>query len=363
MSYTVRQIADALGATVLGDGTVTIETAAEPVDAGPTDLALAMDPKYDASLAMSDARAAIVWDGADWRGFGLEAAIIVPRSRYALAKLTQMMDPGPAVAPGIDPSARVDPGASIGADPAIGPFVVIGAGAKVGPRARISAHALIDAGATIGDDATIGPGVRIMARVRIGDRFIAQPNAVIGGDGLSFVTPETSGVERARETLGDQGAIHEQAWTRIHSLGGVEIGDDVEVGANACIDAGTIRATRIGSGTKIDNLVMIGHNVTVGRNCLFAGHVGIAGSTRVGDRVVLGGKVGVSDNIFIGDDVIAGGGTGILSNVPAGRVILGYPAQKMDGFIEGARNVRRLGRLMARVAALEKAVSKNGGDA
>ena len=186
---------------------------------------------------------------------------------------------------------------------------------------------------------------------------------MVGGDGFSYVTPEKSGVERARESLGDQGAITAQSWTRIHSLGGVEIGDDVEVGACACIDAGTIRPTRIGDGTKIDNLVMVAHNVSVGRDCLFAALTGIAGSTRIGDRVVFGGQVGVADNIFVGDDVIAGGGTKILSNAPSGRVMLGYPAQKMETFVEGSRNVRRLGRLIQQVSALQKAVSKRGGDA
>jgi UDP-3-O-[3-hydroxymyristoyl] glucosamine N-acyltransferase len=335
---------------------------AEPASAGPEDLALAMDPKYGDGLASGGARAAIVWDGADWRGYGLEAAIIVPRPRYALAGLTRMMDPGPSIGAGVHPAAVVEPGASVGPGAAIGPFVAIGRGAVVGARAKIGSHALIEAGAVVGDDATIGPGVRIMARVRIGDRFLAQPNVVIGGDGFSFVTPEKSGVERARESLGDQGEIMAQSWTRIHSLGGVEIGDDVEVGSCTCIDAGTIRPTQIGSGTKIDNLVMIAHNVSVGRDCLFAGQVGIAGSARIGDRVVFGGQVGVADNIFVGDDVIAGGATKILSNAPARRVLLGYPAQKMETFLEGVRNVRRLGRLIAQIAVLQKSVPKQDGD-
>lgn len=363
MSYTVRQIADALGGTVVGDETVTIVRPAEPATAGPDDLALAMDPKYGEGLAEGGARAAIVWDGADWRGYGLEAAIIVPRPRYAMAGLTRMMDPGPAIAPGIHPTAAIDPTATIGPGAAVAPFVVVGAGARIGSGARIGAHASIEAGAVIGDDAMIGPGVRIMRRVRIGDRFVAQPNAVIGGDGFSYVTPEKSGVERARETMGDQGQITAQSWTRIHSLGGVEVGDDVEIGACACVDAGTIRPTRIGDRTKIDNVVMIAHNVSVGQDCLFAGQCGIAGSTRIGDRVVFGGQVGVADNIFVGDDVIAGGGTKILSNAPAGRVLLGYPAQKMDTFVEGSRNVRRLGRLIRQVAELQNAVSKRGGGA
>ncbi len=363
MRYTVRQIADALGATVLGDDTVPIAGVAEPSTAGAEDLALAMDPKYSDGLASGAARAAIIWDGADWRAFGLDAAIIVPRPRYALAGVTRMMDPGPAIAPGVHPTAFIDPTAEIGPEVAIGPLVAIGAGARIGSRARIAAHAFIDAETVIGDDARIGPGVRIMSRVRVGHRIVIQPNAAIGGDGFSFVTPEKSGVERARETIGDQGTINAQSWTRIHSLGGVEIGDDVEIGSCACIDAGTIRPTRIGSRSKIDNLVMIAHNVTVGDDCLFAGQSGIAGSTRIGDRVVFGGQVGVADNIFVGNDVIAGGGTKILSNAPSGRVMLGYPGQKMETFVEGSRNVRRLGRLMRQVAELQKTVSKQCDDA
>ncbi len=152
------------------------------------------------------------------------------------------------------------------------------------------------------------------------------------------------------------------SWTRIHSLGTVEIGDDVELGANSCIDRGTIRATRVGHRTKLDNLVHLGHNVSVGVDCLLCGQVGIAGSTQIGDRVVLGGQVGISDNIFVGDDVVAGGATKILSKIPAGRVILGYPAMKMDQFIQASQNWRRLPRLMDDVKALKKAVSKDTGD-
>ena len=355
--FTIRQIAAGLEARAFGDLDLSVVRPAEPALAGPEDLALAMDRKYAEGLGRSGARAAIVWDGADWQALGLKAAIVVPRPRYALAGVTRLMDPGPAIAPGRHQTAIVDDSAVIGPGAAIGPFVTVGPGARIGANARIASHVSFGEGAVVGDDALIGPGVRIAARVRIGDRFIAHPNASIGGDGFSFVTPEKSGVERARETLGDQGAITAQSWTRIHSLGGVVIGDDVEVGSNACIDAGTIRPTRVGSGTKIDNLVTVAHNVEIGRDCLFAGQVGIAGSTRVGDRVVLGGQVGVADNIFIGDDVIAGGATKILSNAPAGRVMLGYPGQKMETFIESSKLLRRLPRLFAQVAALQKAVS------
>jgi len=300
----------------------------------------------------------VVWPGADWQGLGLEAVIFAPRSRLAMAGLSRMMDPGPQIAPGLHPMAVVDPTAEIGAGAAIGPFVVIGAGVRIGPGARIASHVSIAEGATIGADAMILQGARIGPGVTIGDRFICQPGASIGGDGFSFVTPQQSGVEEIRTTLGQREEIRQQSWTRIHSLGSVTLGDDVEVGANATIDRGTIRDTSVGSGTKIDNLVQLGHNVQVGRDCLLCGQVGVAGSTRIGNRVVLAGQVGVSDNIFIGDDVIAGGGTKIFSNVPAGRTILGNPAVKMETQMEINKALRRLPRLAATVAELQKLVSK-----
>lgn len=360
MSYSVSEIAAAIGAEASGDVSLQVAGAAEPQTARADQLAVAMDPKYAAGLSQGKAVVALLWPGADWQGMGLKAAIFAPRSRLAMAGLTRMMDPGLVLAPGIHPLAVIDPTADIGADAAIGPFVVVGQGVRIGPRARIASHVSIAEGAEIGADALVMQGVRIGARVRIGDRFIAQPAAVIGSDGFSFVTPEKSGVEEIRETLGQRTAIRAQSWTRIHSLGTVSIGDDVEVGANSTIDRGTIRATSIGAGTKIDNLVHIAHNVQLGRDCLICALVGIAGSARIGDRVVLAGQCGVSDNIFVGDDVIAGGGTKILTNAPAGRVLLGYPAVKIETHVEMQKALRRLPRLAATVADLQKAVSKPG---
>jgi UDP-3-O-[3-hydroxymyristoyl] glucosamine N-acyltransferase len=362
MHYTVQDIAAALEATAFGAADLVVTGAAEPAMAGAEDLALAMDPKFADGLKQGAARAAIVWDGADWKSLGLEAAIVVPRARYAMSGLTRLMDPGPEIAPGIHPSAVVDPTAEIGEDAAIGPLVVIGARVRIGPGARIAPHVSIAEDAVIGRDALIHAGCRIGARVRIGDRLIAQPGAVVGADGFSFVTPEKSRVEEARASLGTATQAVNSSWTRIHSLGGVEIGDDVELGANSCIDRGTIRATRIGNGTKLDNLVHVGHNCEIGDDVLLCGLVGIAGSTKVGNRVVLGGQVGVGDNITIGDDVVAGGATKILSKVPAGRVVLGYPAMKMEQYIQASQNWRRLPRLMEDVRALKKAVFKEGAD-
>lgn len=356
MAERLSEIAAALDARLEGDGTIPVSGAAEPGEAGPADLALAMQPAYAERLSQGRARAAILWPGADWRALGLEAALFVDRPRLAMAHLTRRLDPGPEIAPGRHPTAVVDDSAEIGADAAIGPFVVIGRGARIGARARIAAHASVAEDAVIGDDALLSAGVRIGARVRIGHRFVAQPGAVVGSDGLSFVTPEKSGVERARENLGDQGEITAQGWTRIHSLGGVEIGDDVELGANSCIDRGTIRATRIGRGCKIDNLCHLAHNVVLGADCLLAGQTGIAGSTVVGDRVVCGGQSGIADNLTVGSDVILGGGTKVVSTVPAGRVMMGYPAVRMDQHVDMYKALRRLPRVLRDLGTRQKQV-------
>ncbi len=360
MGHRIDEIAAALNGRFEGDGALIVTGAGEPALAGPGDIALAMSEKYADGLSKGQARAAILWDGADWRALGLQAAIFVPRPRYAMSAMTKLLDPGPEIAPGIHPMAVVHPEAEIGEGAAIGPFVVIGRGARIGPRARIASHVTVAEGAVIGADALLLQGARIMPRVTIGDRFIGHPGSCIGGDGFSFVTPQKSGVEQVRESLGEREAFPDQGWTRVHSLGSVEIGDDVEIGVNSCIDRGTIRNTVIGSGTKIDNLVQVGHNCSVGRDCMLCSLAGVAGSVRIGDRVVLAGQVGVNDNIQIGNDVIAGGASKIFTNVPAGRVLLGYPAVKMESHIDSYKAIRRLPRLFAQVAELQKLMSKPG---
>lgn len=355
--YTLAQIADALEMTAVGNGDLVVTALSEPADAAPDHLALASNPKYAEALKAGAARAALLWADADWQALGLDGAILAKRPRHAMTTMTRMFDAAWRRGQGVHPTAYVAEGASVAADCVIGAFSVIETGARVGPGAVIGAHVGISGGASIGSEATIRDGVRILHNAQIGDRFIAQPNAVIGGDGFSFVTPEVSAAETVRETLGEDTSALAQPWERIHSVGGVEIGNDVEIGANACIDAGTIRPTRIGSGTKIDNLVQVGHNVEVGRDCLLCGMVGIAGSVKIGNSVILGGRTCVTDNIFLGDRVVAGFGSVILSNVPEGRVMMGYPAVQMKQHIEGYKLQRRLPSLARDVAALKKAVS------
>ncbi len=360
MSFTIAQIAAAVGGQAQGDETLEVRGAAEPATACADELAMAMAPKYAEGLSQGAARAAMLWQGADWQALGLEAAVLVARPRFAMSGLTALMDPGQGAWTGIHDSAIVEPTAEIGADVSIGPFAVIGA------RARIGAGSVIGPHCTIGPDVVMGPGahlrdhVSIGARCTIGARFIAQPGARIGADGFSFVTPEESSAEQARHTMGDQVDAGSQSYIRIHSLGAVTIGDDVEIGANSTVDNGTIRDTVIGDRTKLDNLVHVGHNTRVGTDCLLCGLVGVSGSVEIGNFVILGGQVGVVDNIFIGDNVIASGGSKLLSNVPAGRVVMGFPAVKMNLQTDIYKAQRRLPRLFRDVAALRKAVFKEG---
>lgn len=356
MSVTIGDLAQALEAKAWGDLSIRVTGAAEPGQTGQGQIALAMAPKYAAALKPGDI--AILAEGMDPQEYDLRAAIFAPRPRLVMAGLTRAFDPGPEIGPGIHPMAIIHDSARIGEGAAIGPFVVVGSDVRIGAGAQIASHVSIGRGTVIGNDALILAGARIGHGVTAGDRLIVQPGAVLGSDGFSFVTPEESGVEEIRRTLGHREAARQQHWTRIHSLGGVQIGDDVEIGANSTIDRGTIRATRIGSGTKLDNLVHIGHNVVVGEDCLLCGQVGIAGSSQVGNRVVLAGQVGVSDNIQIGDDVIAGGSTKIFSRVPSGRVILGNPAVKMETQLEIQKASRRLPRLAEKVNELQEKVTK-----
>ncbi|MDP5308114.1 UDP-3-O-(3-hydroxymyristoyl)glucosamine N-acyltransferase [Paracoccus spongiarum] len=360
-SVTIGELARALDARLWGDASLCVTGAAEPAAAGPASdgggiIAMAMAPRY--AEALQPGSMAILAEGMDPEAYGLKAAIFAPRPRLMMAGLTRAFDAGPDIAPGIHPTAIIDPSAVIGEGAAIGPFVVIGARVRIGAGARIGPHVSIGRDSALGREALIHAGARIAHGVSAGDRLILQPGASVGGDGFSFVTPEESGIEEIRRTLGAREAIRQQHWTRIHSLGGVEIGDDVEIGANATVDRGTIRATRIGAGTKIDNLVQVGHNVTVGRDCLLCGLVGIAGSSRIGDRVVLAGQVGVSDNIEIGDDVIAGGATKIFSRVPSGRVILGNPAVRMETQMEIQKAMRRLPRFAQQLSKLQETVTR-----
>ena len=352
--YSVKELAQAIGAQAVGDLDARVSHVREPHEAQRGDLALAMKPEFAQRLSEGSAEVAMLWDGADWQSFGLRAAILSPRPRYVLSSVSKAFTPDYMPTGDVHPSAVIDPSAQIGAGASIGPFCVIQAGARIGARANIESHVTVGAQACLGSDALIREGARICARAVIGDRVIIQPGAVIGSDGFSFTTKDPATVEAARKTGVHSGEDQAQSWDRIYSLGSVQIGDDVEIGANCAIDRGTIRDTTLGNGVKLDNLVHVGHNVIVGDDTLLCGQVGIAGSTVIGRNVVLGGQVGVNDNIKIGDNVICGGATKILSNIPSGKMMLGYPAVEMTTHVEMYKALRRLPRFMKKIAAAQK---------
>lgn len=360
MSPTIKDLAAALSMPFEGDGDLPVGRASDPATAGQEALAVALSPAFSEALHAGHARAAILWAGADWRGFGLCAAILAPPARLTLARIAGALDPDDMLPHRTSSHALIDPAARIGDGCAIGPFTTIAAGAEVGPGARIGARVTIGPGARIGAGARIHDGAWIGPRVIAGAHLVMQPGAVVGSDGYSFVTATPSNPERAKAT---GGAVRldppeDPAWHKTMSLGAVILGDEVEIGANSTVDAGTLKPTRIGTGTKLDNLVHVGHNVEVGAHCLLCGQTGIAGSVVIGDRTVLGGQTGVGDHNRIGSDVVTGAGTMIQSNVPSGSVLLGYPSQRMDRAVALFRTLKRMGR---DAATPSKAVPKDGG--
>ncbi|HUY68860.1 MAG TPA: UDP-3-O-(3-hydroxymyristoyl)glucosamine N-acyltransferase [Alphaproteobacteria bacterium] len=349
--YTTAAIAEKIEGRLIGDGNIVIARVAHPADVqGPGDLALAVDNRLVPLLAGGQARAAVVAEASGIEPGLMDACIVVGRSRLAMARLSNLFFEPVPVTPGLHPSAVIEDGAQLGENITLGALAFIGAGAVIGAGSVIHPQAYIGPGAVIGRDALIYPGARIGAGVRIGDRCIVHFNAAIGADGFSFVTPEPGSVEAARAT-GAVAATNKEL-VRIASLGGVEIGDDVEIGASSCIDRGTVAATRIGNGTKIDNQVQVGHNVVIGANCLVCGRVGIAGSAAIGDRVVLGGAAGVADHVKIGDDVVAMAMSGIAGNVPAKTIVGGIPAQPRARMLENYFYAGRLKHYAEKVNAL-----------
>lgn len=336
-------IAKALGAKFTGDANAAVAGINHPKLAGPEDMALAMEEDSFAALAGSRARTAIVQGGTSARS-DLAGTIHTDYPRYALAGLTRLFARPPQAASGIHPMALIDPTAEIATPTSIGPFVQVGAGARIGARATILGQVSIGANARIGVDAVIHPGVRIGERVEIGDRVIIHPNASVGADGFSFAIPEP----------GKPPPPGQPPIQRIASLGTVVLGDDVELGANSCIDRGTIEATTVGNGTKIDNLVMIGHNNQIGQHCLIAGRVGISGSCRIGNGVILAGGAGIADHLRIGDGavILAGAQVG-GSRVAPGAVVVGMPAIPRERFLDQLKHLYRLKKLYADVAELK----------
>jgi len=351
MPMKLSEIAAALDARVEGDGSIEIARAVHPTEAeGPGDLVLAMDKDLAALLPGSKANAAVLAEGMEVPD-GIAGAILVKRPRYAMAGLMDVFEKPVHAEPGVHPQAYVAPDAVLGEGVSIGPLAYVGPKAVLGDGTIVMPQATVGAEARLGRNCLIHPGARIGERVVMGERCIIHPNAAVGNDGFSFVTPEPGSVESAKST--GRVTATNVLIRRVNSIGTVILGDDVEVGAGATIDRGTVTATRVGNGTKIDNLVQIGHNVVIGTNCMLCGHVGVAGSVTIGDRVVLAGKVGVADHKTIGSDSVVAANSGVGRDIPPKTVWMGYPAMPRSEAFEQLKNLGRLKRFFADVVDLK----------
>jgi len=354
-----KDIAQALAGRLEGDGGIEVDRLVHPMRAErPSDLAVAISADAAAALGRSNAEAVVVSASHPVLSGSFRAVIAIEETRLALAKLTALFDRGPGQAPGIHPTAVIEAGATMGEGVSIGAYVVVGCRARIGAGTVILPHVTIGADVAIGAHVMLHSGVRIGHGCTIGDRVIVHANAVIGSDGFSFAPDLMSSA--AGLALG-------AALTRVHSVGTVVIGDDVEIGAGTTIDRATLECTWIGRGTKIDNHVHIGHNVRIGENCILCGMVGISGSVTIGDRVRLAGGAGVGDHVHIGNDATVAAGSGVGSNVPAGILVSGYPALPHQRSIEHLQYLGRQKRLhgkvdeiSSRLKTLERSILNGG---
>ena len=290
--------------------------------AEPAEVSFLDNRKYAATLADTCAGAVIVHPDMVERVPATAVAIITDEPYVAWARVAALFHPVPPARPGVHPSAVVAEDASIDASAEIGPLAVIGSGAEIGPRCRIGPSAIIDDGVVLGADCRIGAHVSL-SHALVGDRVIVLPGARIGQDGFGF-------------------AVSGEEFVSVPQIGRVVLEDDVEIGANTTIDRGSLHDTCIGAGSRLDNLVQIGHNVRLGRGCVIVSQVGISGSTVLEDHVMVGGQAGMTGHLRIGRRARIGAQAGVMSDVPAGADVVGSPAQPAREFFRHVAVLRRL---------------------
>jgi UDP-3-O-[3-hydroxymyristoyl] glucosamine N-acyltransferase len=308
-SYSIEEINDVLQGVIFGTTLQTI-TAAEQLEvASDSEISFIGNKKYEKLWATSKASVAVVNEDISIEPGENRAFIKVKNADLAMSQILELFAlPMPAFFVEIHPAAIVDKSAVIGAG------TKIGAGCYIGPKVKIGENATIYPNVTILDESTIGKnsviwsGTVVRERCHIGNDCIIHPNATIGADGFGFRPCPEKGL------------------VKIPQIGNVIIGNNVEIGANTCIDRGKFSSTVLGDGCKIDNLVQIGHNSKLGRFCIMAGNSGLAGSVTLGNGVIIGGSASIKDHTTIGDGVIIGAGSGVTCDIPAGKTMLGYPA-------------------------------------
>jgi UDP-3-O-[3-hydroxymyristoyl] glucosamine N-acyltransferase len=331
----LQEIAERLGCRLEGDGALEIAGVAGIEDARAGDLTFLADSKYRPFLATTAASAVIVADGAACNG-ARAALLRSDHPALSFARAVGLLAPAMPPPRGVDRTSSIAPDARLGADVSIGPLVTVGAGAAIGARTIVYPNVVVGPGSQVGEDCVIHSHVSIREAVQIGNRVVLQDGAVVGSDGFGFV----------KQPDGTHLKIPQRAT--------VVIEDDVEIGANTAIDRPAVGETRIGAGTKVDNLVQIGHGVKVGRRALFAAQVGVAGSTVIEDDVVLAGQVGVAGHVRVGRGVVASGQAGLTTSVEAGEFVSGCPAIPNRDWLKSSSVFRQLPELKKRVADLEQ---------
>lgn len=322
MIKTVAEIAQHVGGQIRGDASRSIEGVSSLEHVQPRSLVWVNSERNLATALSSIAAAIILAEPLLGKVSSLspadresKALIVVNNPRLAFAKAILLFHPAPPVPVGIDPTARISPTALMGEGVAIGPYVVIEAGARIGAQCKIAANCFVGSGVRVGEACRLYPNVILYPGVTLGARCIVHAGAVIGSEGFGFVP-------------------HEGHYFKFPQVGTVVIGDDVEIGANTTIDRGTLDATRIGRGTKIDNLVQIAHNVEIGEDVVIAAQTGISGGAVIADKCRLGGQVGIAEHVRIKRGARIGGQSAVYTGkiIREGQVVLGTPAIPLDEF-------------------------------
>ena len=349
-TFTLEEITHIVGGMLTKVEDAKISQIAPPLLSDENTLALALGEEEIANLAKSKAKAALVPLGVQIDGF---TTIEVDRPRLAMMKLLNLFYVAPVVYKGIHPSAVIDPTAKLGENVEIGANVVVSHDAIIGDGTKIAANSYIGGGVKIGKNCFFHAGVNIGDRVQVGNDVILHHGVSLGADGLSFVTENPDNIEQARKDGEIKETNAKHVIFKIPSIGAVVIGNNVEIGANTTIDRGTIENTTIGDNTKIDDLVMIGHNCKVGEGCLIVSQVGIAGSCVIGDRVVIAGQAGLADHIEIGSDSIVTAKAGVTKSFPEKSIIIGIPAMPRKDFIKQLKTMKDAQEIFAKFRKYE----------
>jgi len=333
MKRTARELAEAIGARLEGDGSAELGGVAAPERAGSRDLIYVESTKHAQRAAASAAVCVVAAEGVVLAG---KTVLRSAQPKVAFAQAAELLLGRAPIASGIHPTAIVAPLARVAADVGIGPYAVIGEDAHVGAGTQIGAHSVIGAGCWIGENCRIHPRVTLYAGVRLGNRVEIHSGAVIGADGFGY-------------------AFGEGKYWKFPQAGIVEIADEVEIGANSTIDRGSLDDTRIAEGSKLDNLVHVGHNCQIGAHTAIAAQTGISGSSVLGRNVVVGGQVGIADHCRLEDGAVAGAQAGIPTGktIRSGQTVWGTPAREIGKFKEIYVWYAKLPELAARIKDLE----------